>query len=35
VLSTREIGQAMLGVAKRGYSKRILETADIRAMVNG
>jgi uncharacterized protein YbjT (DUF2867 family) len=33
ILSTREIGQAMLNVAKLGYSKRILETADIRAMV--
>jgi uncharacterized protein YbjT (DUF2867 family) len=31
VLSTREIGQAMLAVAKRGYPKRILETKDIRA----
>jgi uncharacterized protein YbjT (DUF2867 family) len=34
VLSTREIGQAMLAVAKRGYAKRILETNDIRAAVN-
>lgn len=33
VLSTREIGQAMLNVAKRGYAKRILETKDIRALV--
>ena len=31
VLSTREIGKAMLAVAKRGYPKRILETRDIRA----
>jgi uncharacterized protein YbjT (DUF2867 family) len=31
VLSTREIGQAMLAVAKRGYPKQILETQDIRA----
>jgi uncharacterized protein YbjT (DUF2867 family) len=35
VLSTREIGQAMLAVAKRGYGKRILETRDIRAVVGG
>jgi hypothetical protein len=33
VLSTREIGQAMLAVAKHGYRKRILETKDIRAAV--
>jgi hypothetical protein len=33
VLTTREIGQAMLAVAKRGYPKRILETKDIRAAV--
>jgi uncharacterized protein YbjT (DUF2867 family) len=33
VLSTREIGQAMLAVAKRGYGKRILETKDIRAVL--
>ena len=33
VLTTREIGQAMLAVAKRGYSKRILETKDIRAVI--
>jgi uncharacterized protein YbjT (DUF2867 family) len=31
VLSTREIGQAMLAVAKHGYAKRVLETKDIRA----
>lgn len=31
VLSTRDIGQAMLNVAKHGYPKPILETADIRA----
>jgi hypothetical protein len=30
VLSTRDIGQAMLAVARRGYEKRILETKDIR-----
>ncbi len=35
ILSTREIGQAMLNVAKQGYAKRILETKDIRAVVGG
>jgi hypothetical protein len=30
VLSTRDIGLAMLAVAKHGYGKRILETKDIR-----
>lgn len=34
VLTTREIGQAMLAVAKRGYAKRILEAKDIRAAIN-
>jgi uncharacterized protein YbjT (DUF2867 family) len=34
VLSTREIGQAMLAVARRGYEKRILETKDLRRMAN-
>jgi uncharacterized protein YbjT (DUF2867 family) len=34
VLTTREIGQAMLAVAKRGYSKRIMETRDIRAALS-
>jgi uncharacterized protein YbjT (DUF2867 family) len=33
VLTTREIGQAMLAVARRGYDKRILETRDIRALL--
>ena len=33
VLTTREIGLAMLAVARRGYATRILETADIRAVV--
>jgi len=33
VLSTREIGQAMLAVAKRGYAKPVLETRDIRAVL--
>jgi uncharacterized protein YbjT (DUF2867 family) len=32
-LTTREIGQAMLTVAKQGYEKRVLETRDIRAVV--
>jgi uncharacterized protein YbjT (DUF2867 family) len=35
VLSTREIGRAMLAVARKGYPKGILETPDIRAVVNG
>jgi uncharacterized protein YbjT (DUF2867 family) len=34
VLSTREIGQAMLAVAKRGYASRIMETTDIRALIS-
>jgi uncharacterized protein YbjT (DUF2867 family) len=34
VLSTREIGRAMLAVARRGYVKHVLETADLRAVVN-
>lgn len=34
VLTTREIGQAMLAVARKGYDKRILETRDIRAIVS-
>lgn len=33
VVSTREIGQAMLAVARRGYEKPILETGDIRALL--
>jgi hypothetical protein len=33
VLSTREIGQAMLGVAKHGFGKRVLEAKDIRAVL--
>ena len=33
IASTREIGQAMLNVAKQGYAKQILETRDIRAVV--
>jgi uncharacterized protein YbjT (DUF2867 family) len=34
ILTTREIGQAMLNLARRGYPKRILEVRDIRAAVN-
>jgi uncharacterized protein YbjT (DUF2867 family) len=30
VVSTRDIGQAMLAVARHGYAKRIMETKDIR-----
>ena len=33
VLSTRDMGRAMLAVAKHGYPRRILETKDIRALV--
>jgi len=33
ILSTRQIGQAMLAVARRGYEKRILETRDIAKVV--
>jgi hypothetical protein len=31
VLTTRQIGIAMLSVARHGYPKRILESTDIRA----
>jgi uncharacterized protein YbjT (DUF2867 family) len=31
VLSTRQLGRAMLNVARGGYAKRVLETMDIRA----
>lgn len=34
LLNTREIGQAMLALARRGYGKRILEIRDIRAILN-
>ncbi len=34
VLTTEEIGKAMLIAAKRGYPKRIMETTDIRAVVS-
>ncbi len=33
VLSTREIGQAMLAVARQGYSRRILEARDMRKAI--
>jgi uncharacterized protein YbjT (DUF2867 family) len=33
ILSTREIGQAMLSVARNGYEKRVLETRDIHRVV--
>ncbi len=35
ILSTREIGQSMLAVARHGYDKRILEARDIRAAIEG
>jgi hypothetical protein len=35
ILSTREIGQAMLIVARKGYKQPILEAVDIRAVVSG
>jgi uncharacterized protein YbjT (DUF2867 family) len=34
ILSTREIGQAMLSVARHGYGKRILETKDMRTLLS-
>ena len=33
ILSTRDIGQGMLAVARHGYDKRILEAKDIRRVV--
>jgi len=35
ILSTRDVGQGMLNVARHGYKKRILETRDIRAVAGG
>ena len=35
VLATDEMGRAMLIVAKRGSAKRVLETKDIRAVLQG
>lgn len=34
VLTTRDIGRTMLAVARRGSQKRVLEAADIRAILN-
>jgi len=34
ILTTEEIGRAMLAVAKRGAPKRILESRDIRAALH-
>jgi hypothetical protein len=33
-LTTREIGRAMISVARQGYGKPVLETRDIRAVVS-
>jgi uncharacterized protein YbjT (DUF2867 family) len=33
MLSTRDVGQAMLAVARAGYARRILESRDIRAVL--
>ncbi len=35
VLTTRQIGDAMLNIARRGYAKRVLESADIRLAAQG
>ncbi len=35
VLSTRQIGLAMLNLARRGYAKRVLETRNIREAASG
>jgi uncharacterized protein YbjT (DUF2867 family) len=35
VLTTEEIGRAMLNAVRRGYPKRVLEPPDIRALVAG
>jgi uncharacterized protein YbjT (DUF2867 family) len=35
VFTTREIGQAMLAVARRGSAKQVMETRDIRAVLKG
>ncbi|MFC5520038.1 NAD(P)H-binding protein [Polaromonas jejuensis] len=34
VVSTEEIGQAMIAVVETGYAKQILESADIRSLLN-
>ena len=33
VLTTREVGQAMLAVARQGYERRILEVRDLRKLL--
>jgi hypothetical protein len=33
IVTTQEIGQAMLAVSKHGYARRVLETKDIRVVV--
>jgi uncharacterized protein YbjT (DUF2867 family) len=35
ILTTRQIGRAMLAVAQRAYEKRVLEIEDIRALAGG
>lgn len=35
VVTTRDIGQAMLSIARQGYEKPILEPRDIRALLQG
>jgi uncharacterized protein YbjT (DUF2867 family) len=35
ILTTAEVGLAMLQVARRGAGKRVLETGDLRALVSG
>jgi uncharacterized protein YbjT (DUF2867 family) len=35
VITTEELGRAMLAVARRGNIKRILETGDLRSLVDG
>jgi uncharacterized protein YbjT (DUF2867 family) len=35
ILTTREIGETMLAVARRGSEKRVLETQDLRDLLNG
>jgi uncharacterized protein YbjT (DUF2867 family) len=34
ILSTREIGQAMLAVTREGYKRRVLETKDMRKVIS-
>lgn len=35
VLTTQDIGRAMLNAVRRGYGKRVLEPPDIRALAAG